>query len=346
VTWAGGGNVNPLLGLAEQLQARGHRLGAVAGSSLGPRLTGSGIEVVAVVDGWLPGAQPVAEAIAAYRPDALVVDYQLTGALSAGEASGLPTVALVHTLYTALLVDGAPHPMSMAGPIGTVNEARSSMGLPPVTGYADLLAASDLVLVAAPRELDLPGPVPANVAYAGALFEGPGPDGAWQPPPGRGPLVAVSVGTAGEAGPEAAMLARIVEALIDLPVRAVINLPGYLEPSCVPPARNVVVTGYLRHAATLPHVDALVTHAGLGSVVAALAHGVPMVCLPLGREQPENAAAVGRLGAGCVLGPEASVAEIRDAIIGQLDRQSRVTLPPAPGLVADRLETLLTAGRG
>jgi hypothetical protein len=38
VTWAGGGNVNPMLCLAGRLRERGHRVGVVAGASLAPRL--------------------------------------------------------------------------------------------------------------------------------------------------------------------------------------------------------------------------------------------------------------------------------------------------------------------
>jgi UDP:flavonoid glycosyltransferase YjiC (YdhE family) len=57
-----------------------------------------------------------------------------------------------------------------------------------------------------------------------------------------------------------------------------------------------------------------VTHAGLGTVLASLAHGVPLVCIPLGREQPDNAAAVMRLGAGRVVPPAAGEEAVRDAV--------------------------------
>jgi UDP:flavonoid glycosyltransferase YjiC (YdhE family) len=42
----------------------------------------------------------------------------------------------------------------------------------------------------------------------------------------------------------------------------------------------------------LPYADAVVTHAGHGTTVAALAHGVPLVCLPISRDQPDIAARV------------------------------------------------------
>ena len=84
----------------------------------------------------------------------------------------------------------------------------------------------------------------------------------------------------------------------------------------------------------LPHADVLVTHAGLGSVVNALAHGVPMVALPLDREQPDNARALVRMGAGAALDPDASAAEIAAAVADQLRRSTspRVTVDPGPAV--------------
>jgi len=64
----------------------------------------------------------------------------------------------------------------------------------------------------------------------------------------------------------------------------------------------------------LPWVSAVVTHAGLGTVLAGLTHGLPLVCLPLGREQPANAHAVARVEAGVVLDPASSSDGIAEAI--------------------------------
>ena len=62
----------------------------------------------------------------------------------------------------------------------------------------------------------------------------------------------------------------------------------------------------------------MVTHAGLSTVMTALAAGVPMVCMPMGRDQPLNAQRVGTLGLGIELSPEASADAIRDAVEGVL----------------------------
>ena len=48
--------------------------------------------------------------------------------------------------------------------------------------------------------------------------------------------------------------------------------------------------------------------------MAVLAHRVPLLCLPMGRDQHENAAQVAACGAGLVLPADAGVDEIRHAM--------------------------------
>ena len=139
--WAGGGNVGPFLCLAEHLRAAGHSVRAVATAGLGPRLAGAGVDLVGTPEGWLPGAADVVRAADEHPPDVVVVDYMLTDALGGAELVGRPTVALVHTLYRALLADGSPHPMGMAGPVEALNPARVAAGLAPLASLGDLLDA-------------------------------------------------------------------------------------------------------------------------------------------------------------------------------------------------------------
>ncbi len=338
VLWDGGGNVSPFLCLAERLRERGHRVTAVATASLSDRLDGAGI---GQPDGWLPEADHVLDAVRDHRPDGLVVDYMLTGALCGAERSGLPVVALVHTLYRELLVDGSPHPMGMAGPVAVLNEARAAIDLPPITTHGDLLARADLVVVAAPEEIDAPGDAPPNLVYAGALAEGPGPDRGWRPPEGAGPLVVVSTGTAGDPAAQTDLIDRVGAALGTIDVRGFVTVPTYIDRSRLQPPPNVVLSGYVRHAAVLPHADVMVTHGGLGSVLAGLAHGVPLVCLPLDREQPDNARAVARAGAGVALPPDAVPGDIARAVTDQVGRAGVVQFPPDPERAAGLVEGVL-----
>jgi UDP:flavonoid glycosyltransferase YjiC (YdhE family) len=83
----------------------------------------------------------------------------------------------------------------------------------------------------------------------------------------------------------------------------------------------------VRHAALLPQVDLFVTHAGLSSVGAAMTTGVPMVCMPLFNEQPENAEHARRLGIANVVAADAPPGEIRTCLEAALaDGAMRATV--------------------
>jgi UDP:flavonoid glycosyltransferase YjiC (YdhE family) len=63
-----------------------------------------------------------------------------------------------------------------------------------------------------------------------------------------------------------------------------------------------------------PQADLVVTHAGLGTVITALSFGKPLVCIPMGRDQGDNAARVVYRGAGVQCSSKADVATLRQAI--------------------------------
>ena len=65
----------------------------------------------------------------------------------------------------------------------------------------------------------------------------------------------------------------------------------------------------------LPRCAAVVSHGGSGTVLAALAHGLPSVLLPMGADQPENADRCEELGVSVVLDViGATPADVRAAV--------------------------------
>ena len=77
---------------------------------------------------------------------------------------------------------------------------------------------------------------------------------------------------------------------------------------------NVAVAPFVPQALLLPRVSAVVSHAGAGTLVGGLLHGLPQVCLPQGADQFVNAEQVARVGAAVVLLPDQVTPEaIRDA---------------------------------
>ena len=61
---------------------------------------------------------------------------------------------------------------------------------------------------------------------------------------------------------------------------------------------NVHVVESVPHGAVLPHVDLAITHGGHGTLIRALACGVPVMVVPISRDQPDNAARAVHHGVG------------------------------------------------
>jgi MGT family glycosyltransferase len=153
---------------------------------------------------------------------------------------------------------------------------------------------------------------PDNVRWVGPRLDDPAWAGDWSPPPGDDPLVLV--GLSSTYMDQVGTLQRIAAALGQLPVRALMTLGPALEPDVVRAPANVTVVPSAPHAEVLQHAAAVVTHAGHGTIIKSLAAGVPVVALPMGRDQPDNAARMQAAGAGLTLKPGAKPEAIRAAV--------------------------------
>ena len=128
---------------------------------------------------------------------------------------------------------------------------------------------------------------------------------------GSTPLVLVSLSTS-EQG-QADLLQRCVDAVAQLPVRAIVTTGPSIDPASVTAGANTQVVRYVPHAEILPSASLVITHAGLGTTMAALGRGVPLLCTPMGRDQFFNAEQVQALGAGRMLMPDSSSDAIAQA---------------------------------
>jgi UDP:flavonoid glycosyltransferase YjiC (YdhE family) len=288
---------------------------------------------------WIPHwAREVASEIEREPVDALVADFVLVGALVAAEAARVPSVALVHTVFPRPVRGRPPYgpgwlpATGMAGRLrdvaGTVvanriyarealpclNRGRRSLGLAPVGHYFEQFDRASRVLVLTSPQFDPPAPFPPNVHLVGTPLDedaSPPEVPTWSTDAGR-PLVLVSLSTLPQG--QTALMERILEALVDIPVLALVTLGPSLDPSRFTPPPNVVLEAFVPHGSVLPSAAAIVTQCGLGTVTKALAHGVPLVCIPLVGDQADNAARIHALGAGVRLPPDAEPARIRTAI--------------------------------
>ena len=94
------------------------------------------------------------------------------------------------------------------------------------------------------------------------------------------------------------LLQRIADALGQLDVQGLITTGPAVDPALIAAPPNVTVIRWVRHADVLHQCSAVVTHGGHGTVMKALIAGVPLVVVPLGRDQPDNADRVVHAGAG------------------------------------------------
>ena len=98
------------------------------------------------------------------------------------------------------------------------------------------------------------------------------------------------------------LLARVIAALRELPINLVVTVGPHIDPAEFgPQPASVHIERTIPQSLVLPHCDLVVSHGGSGSVMGALAHGLPCVVIPLGADQPANAKRCADLAVGRVL---------------------------------------------
>jgi MGT family glycosyltransferase len=129
----------------------------------------------------------------------------------------------------------------------------------------------------------------------------------------REPLVYVTMGTVFNEGAD---FRPLLDALADVDVPALVTVgrdgdPGAL--GAVP--AHVRVERFVPQGHVLPRCAAVLCHGGSGTVLGALAAGVPLVLLPQGADQFENADRCERAGVAVVLWPgEVTAAAVAAAL--------------------------------
>jgi UDP:flavonoid glycosyltransferase YjiC (YdhE family) len=151
------------------------------------------------------------------------------------------------------------------------------------------------------------------------------------------PIVLVSFSSTDQK--QGAVLRRVVEALTTLPVRGLVTLGQGVGDAPVSSTANVAVVRSAPHRQILAEAWLVVCHCGHGITMKTLAAGVPMVCIPMGRDQNDTAARVVYHGAGVRLPADAAAARIRTAV-------ERVVGDGRFRANAARLASAIAEGRG
>ena len=268
--------------------------------------------------------------MAEHRTDRLLVDELMFSTLAMVEAKGLQSssYAVLHSPPHAVFPADGSGFAAMALP--AINMVRGALQLPALTHPLQMFAwcgaqefGGHRALVTSVRELD-PTPErlqPNTFAFLGLrteTFAKPADDwqagAGWKADDAR-PLVLVSFHTTPMFN-QRSRIDRSLQALADpapyrvLATTSTVDVTGLLAPS------NAVVKAFVPHLHVLPAASVVVTHAGHGTVLSALAHGLPLLCLPNPvADQPALAQRVSELGAGLQLdGETATAEEIRAAV--------------------------------
>jgi UDP:flavonoid glycosyltransferase YjiC (YdhE family) len=323
ISWDGGGNVPPALNLGARLGQLGHRVRLLGWESMKSAAATAGLEFTAypsmppwpsgvrLQDAWKERLVPalygqetrddIRTEIENFAPDVVVVDCMIGAGLEVLDTLDVPRAILIHVLYS-----------TFTDKWGNWVTRRKN---------AAYLDQAGQVLVLVPPGFDIDYEFRPNTSNVGPIID-PNPS----PPlstrmtellaePGK-PWVLLSLGTTLQ--DQATALPGILEAMAPLPIRVLLTLGGVLQPSAINPPPNVTVCDFIPHELLMPHMAAVVSHAGLSTVTSALAAGVPLVCIPQGRDQPDNAKRVVASGVGRAVDKDARPAEIAAALEGVL----------------------------
>lgn len=256
-----------------------------------------------------------------FEPDVVVADILTLAASLAAELAGRPWASIVpHVLPTP--EPGFPpysigarlprtplgrafwqrlDPLTLSGVAkgrDELNGARERLGLPPLEHLHGGLS-KELTLIATFPQLEYPRSSweAAHRVTGPLLWEQPFDD--VELPPGDDPLVLVAPSTSQD--PEQRMVRAALEGLAGEPVRVLATINRRPPPEPLPVPANARLVDWVSYARTMPLCDAIVCHAGHGTVARALSCGVPVVACPAGGDMGENAARIAWAGVGVSL---------------------------------------------
>jgi MGT family glycosyltransferase len=345
------GHLNPTLGLAAELVRRGHEVTYATTDEFAPRVAEVSTRVVryeeqvgadfrsftftgrSLVDAMLSSLEETAarypellDKFGAHRPDVVVYD----------NGAWWGRLLAAHWQVPAVQVC----PMLVANEHWSMSERYTKLNaLSPRLWWFFLklskvlrqigtdVSPKDLVTGdGAPRRVVF---IPREFQYHGDTFDETfhfvGPClherkflGSWERPHDDGPLVLVTLGTIYNRHPD--FFRTCMQACAGLGGHVVIALGDGIDPADLGPAPpNVEVRSFVAQTDVLRQADLFITHAGMGSTMEALYHGVPMLAAPQMAEEQANADRIVELGLGRqVVSAGLTVEQLRAEIVAML----------------------------
>ena len=239
------------------------------------------------------------EIVRAWQPDLIIHDSADLAAPVAAEEAGVLSVN---------------HSFGRLVPVDIVAAAASAAGLSadPLGGmfrgiYVDIAPPSfQTEALPAGARVEHLRPVPVEPPSTERALE-------WLDGLPERPTVYVTLGTVFN---DLSVFRVLLDALADVDCNVIATVGPRSDPAELAPIpENGHVVRYISQSLVLPLSSVAITHGGSGSTLAALAHGLPMLVVPQGADQFENAAQCVSIGAAqLLLPPELTVETARSAV--------------------------------
>ena len=248
-----------------------------------------------------------------WGPDLLVRDEMDFGSCVAAERLGLP-----HAVVRILAAGTTVQREVIAGPLALLREEH---GLPPDSDLTML--GRYLVLSPFPPSFRDPTAWASDMAHSIRPLTHVHSEDERLPPwisalPER-PTIHFSLGTTWNAY-RTDIFKPVLDGLGAVPCNAIVTVGRDLDPAQFGPLpSNIAVERFIPLSLLLPFCDLVVSSGGSGTIMSTLAHGLPLVLLPLGADQPQNADRCVALGVARRLDAETLTPQVvRDAILDVL----------------------------
>lgn len=328
--WDGGGNLTPSIGIARELERRGHRVRFHGRPEMVDRVEAAGLAATALtqartdldrysfhplatVFGYTSSpavGEELVERVSTTDPDVVVIDAMFSAALQVAPRFDRPTAVMLHTFLDQIL-DGWRANVEMQ------SRSRQQAGFDALDDLDILWGTRDLLHVNTLAAFDgAPARTWSNVVHgAPVLASEPRAvpvDLPWSDDDPT-PVVLLSFSTVPEQrSPEA--LQRAIDALGDLPVHVVATTGGVVARTELAAPLNTHVVDFADHDALMRRAALVLGHGGHGTTMRALRHGLPIVGMPAkGADQVPITQLIERWHVGRALPGDADARTIRDA---------------------------------
>jgi UDP:flavonoid glycosyltransferase YjiC (YdhE family) len=372
------GHALPALALTRALRERDHDVVVAtaprwseAVEGLGARtLDGGDLGIPAgMAEAPLDGVADMARALTAIvvdaAPDVVVVDVLAPAMALAAERAGVARATLMPVPYPGAAEGAPPDELGLLpprtpvggmlwrmtdrwirralpgsrwlgrGPRG-LDALRGQLGLQPI-GRDDGPVTDGPTLVASLPQLEQPRRWPPDVHVTGALVFDPAAEPT-ELPPGDAPLVFIAAST--ERDPELRLVRTAVEALAGEPLRVVASTGGRATLDAGELPANAVVVDWAPYSQLMADAALVVSQGGQGTLVRALAEGVPVLVCPDAVDMAGNGVRVVRARAGEMLPRRLlAAATLRAAV-------RRVLADPLPAATAREIAAWARANPG